>query len=64
MAGGKRARGCDAPMDDQEAFIRENAVVLVREKNEKIARLRKRVTQLEQSLRDVRKELAKRPALP
>ncbi len=51
MSGGKKGRGCEAPVEDQEAFIRGNAVALVRERDEKIARLRRRVTELEQRAR-------------
>jgi uncharacterized protein involved in exopolysaccharide biosynthesis len=57
MAGGRKGRGCEAPLAEQEQFIRENAVALVRDRDAKIARLRKRVTQLEQSVRGLREEL-------
>jgi hypothetical protein len=57
MAGGKR--GCEAPIEEQEAFIRENAVALVRAKQEKIARLRKRVTQLERTCAALRAQIVR-----
>jgi hypothetical protein len=49
MAGGKKARGCEAPAEDQEWFIRENAVALVRQRDAKIVRLRKRITDLDRA---------------
>jgi uncharacterized membrane protein YqiK len=61
MPGGKKARGCEAPPEDQEWFIRENAVALVRARDAKIARLRERITKLEKTVRSHR--LARRQAV-
>jgi hypothetical protein len=51
MPGGRKSRGCEASVEDQEWFIRENAVSLVRARNEKIRRLRQQVTLLNKRVR-------------
>jgi hypothetical protein len=60
MPGGRKARGCEAPVDDREWFIRENAVSLVRERDEKIRRLREIVTRQSKMIRSLKSEVRKR----
>lgn len=52
--GNKRDEASDAPPEERAAFLRENAVAVVAEKDRKIANLRERVRRLEQADADRR----------
>ncbi|MBC7853484.1 MAG: hypothetical protein IAF94_08615 [Pirellulaceae bacterium] len=45
----------EPPPEDRAAFVRENAVALLAERDVKIERLRKVVTRLEKTVRELRK---------
>lgn len=60
MSGGRRARGYEGTEEEWTAFVRENAIELVRARDEKIRRLRERVTKLEHSVRDLREQLRRK----
>ncbi len=59
MAGGRKARGCEAPPEDQEWYVRENAVAIVRAKNEQIERLRKELSRKDDAIRGYKGMLKK-----
>lgn len=45
----KVQKGYEAPVEDRDWYIKENAVLLVRERDEKICKLRKKINDLEKS---------------
>jgi inactivated superfamily I helicase len=55
--GNKNYEASDAPPEDREWFLRENAAAVVAEKDLKIARLRERVRKLENVNRSMRRQL-------
>jgi hypothetical protein len=58
--GGKHYHGNESPIEDQEWYIKENALAIVRKKDEQLCRLRNRIYKLEQGIRSLREELKRR----
>jgi hypothetical protein len=56
-SGGSKRREQDIPQEDWEQFVRDNAVVLVRQRDALIARLRKRITLLEKASENRRRHI-------
>lgn len=58
-SGGKKKHVNESPPEEAEEFMRENAVALIRQRDQKIERLRKRISQLEKSNASFRELLEK-----